>query len=56
MSALDLVWSVFVGGTEVNDYYLTLSQAEELADDYEEDGYDEIYLVSTDGEEIMVKE
>ena len=36
----DACYSVFVGGTEVNDYYLTLEQAEYLKFEWEEDGYD----------------
>ncbi len=37
-------YSVYVGGTEVNDYYLDLNRATDLADDYELDGYDEIWI------------
>jgi hypothetical protein len=38
-------YSVFVGGTEVNDYYLTLKEARELAYDYEvEQGYQDVFV------------
>lgn len=38
-------FSVFVDGTEVNDYYLTLEDAEYIADMYESDGYDKVEIV-----------
>ena len=38
------LFSVWVGGVEVNDYYLTLEQAEELAREYELDGYDDVQI------------
>jgi len=38
------VFTVWVGGVEVNDYYLTLEQAEELAKEYELDGYDDVII------------
>lgn len=39
-------YSVFVGGTEVNEYYLTLQQAREIAYDYEvEGGYDDVFVL-----------
>ena len=34
-------YSVWVGGMEVNDEYLTLREAEDLAWEYRDDGYDE---------------
>ena len=37
-------YSVWVGGTEVNDYYLTETLAEELANEYIEDGYDDVKI------------
>ena len=33
------VYSVFIGGTEVNDYFLTYKQAMNLAFDYFNDNY-----------------
>lgn len=41
-------YSVWVGGVEVNDYYLTKEQAEELAELYKADGYDDIEIVEAD--------
>lgn len=38
------LYTVWVGGTEVNDYYLTYEEAMDLADDYIEDGYDDVSI------------
>lgn len=35
---------VWVGGVEVNDYYLTLAEANKLADEYKADGYDDVII------------
>lgn len=37
-------WSVWVGGIEVNDYYLTKDEAENLAEEYRQDGYDDVVI------------
>lgn len=37
-------YTVWVGGTEVNNYYLTKKEAENLAFEYEDDGYDDIII------------
>lgn len=37
-------YSVWVGSAEVNDYYLSLDDAIELAHEYEEDGYDNVVI------------
>lgn len=37
-------FTVWVGGSEVNDYLLTLVQAIELADVYIDDGYDDVKI------------
>jgi hypothetical protein len=38
-------YTVWVGGTEVNDYYLeSEADAEKLADEYREDGYDDVIV------------
>ena len=37
-------YSVWVGGTEVNDYYLSLYEAQELAKEYEQDGYQDVKI------------
>lgn len=49
-------WSVFVGGSEVNNHYLTKDEAKELADEYVSDGYDEVYIVDTNGNQELIKE
>lgn len=49
-------YSVFVGGAEVNDFYLTLPEAKRLAQEYADDGYDQVVIVSIHGEETIVKE
>lgn len=36
--------TVWVGGIEVNDYYLTQNEAEELANDYKAKGYDDVVI------------
>jgi len=37
-------YSVWVGGTEVNDVYLTKDEADTLAMEYIEDGYDDVFV------------
>ena len=37
-------FSVWVGGTEVNDQLLTREEAENLAFEYEKDGYDDVII------------
>lgn len=37
-------YSVWVGGVEVNDYYLTEKEAEALAEEYRQDGYDDVQV------------
>ncbi len=37
-------YSVWVGGVEVNDYYLNLDQAENLADEYIIDNHDDVVI------------
>lgn len=38
------VYSVWVGSCEVNDHYLSLDDAIELAHEYEDDGYDNVVV------------
>jgi len=38
-------YSVWVGGGEVNDAYLTYLEAVALAEAYEKDGYDDVLIV-----------
>ena len=35
---------VWVGGTEVNDYALTFEEAENLAQEYIDDGHDDVAI------------
>lgn len=37
-------FSVWVGGIEVNDYYLTKKEAEDLAKEYRKEGYDDVKI------------
>ena len=39
------VWSVWVGGAEVNDYQLGLRDAQDLAREFTDDGYDDVYVL-----------
>ena len=43
-------WIVWAGGTEVNDYYLDKAKAEQLANKYKSEGYDDIKI-----EMVMLK-
>lgn len=38
---------VWVGGIEVNDHYLTEEEAKNLADEYLDDDYDDVYIENT---------
>ena len=42
------MYCVWVGGVEVNDRYLTKEEAEDLADVYEEDGYEDVVIEAVD--------
>tara|TARA_Y100000389_G_scaffold203324_1_gene251405 strand:+ start:1526 stop:1684 length:159 start_codon:yes stop_codon:yes gene_type:complete len=48
---LEKKFTVWVGGVEVNDYLLTLQEAEELAEDYEMDGYDDVIIEDVSDED-----
>ncbi len=37
-------YTVWVGGSEVNDSYLTKDEAEKLAFEYEDEGYDDVII------------
>ena len=37
-------YSVWVGDGEVNDYYLTKNEARILAQEYKDDGYDDVFI------------
>ena len=38
------LYTVWVGGVEVNDYLLTLEQAESIAKNWIDDGYDDVQI------------
>jgi len=37
-------WTVWVGGVEINDHYLTHARALEVAKTWKSDGYDDVAL------------
>ena len=41
---MNKVWTVWVGGGEVNDYLLDYETALRVAQSYIEDGYDEVVI------------
>lgn len=44
MAEKDKRFIVWVGGVEVNDVLLTKEEAEDLAFEYEDDGYDDVVI------------
>tara|TARA_R100000700_G_C3095401_1_gene94867 strand:+ start:394 stop:534 length:141 start_codon:yes stop_codon:yes gene_type:complete len=38
------IYSVWVGGTEINDYYIPKHKAKQLANQYIQDGYDDVKI------------
>lgn len=42
MTMPECTYTVFVGGCEVNDFLLTKQQARNLAQEYIDDGYDDV--------------
>ena len=42
-------FSVWVGGVEVNDHYLTEAQAKALAEQYRNEGYDDVSIEEVKG-------
>jgi hypothetical protein len=44
------IYTVWVGGIEVNDYLLTWSDAHTLAARYTDEGYDDVQITSTEGD------
>ena len=41
-------YSVWVGGVEVNAYYLTKEQAESVSQGYQDEGYDDVVITRTE--------
>jgi hypothetical protein len=39
-----MIWSVWVGGSEVNDHSLTKDKAESVAQDWKDEGYDDVQV------------
>jgi hypothetical protein len=37
-------YSVWVGETEVNDYFISLDEAQDIAKEYEQDGYQDVKI------------
>lgn len=48
------VYSVWAGGTEVNDHYLSLDEAFNLADVFEREGYEDICIEKVFSQEIKL--
>ena len=51
MTRIDNVWTVWVGGTEVNDYYMAKDKALSLASYWEGMGYDDVKVQGKQGED-----
>lgn len=47
---MNKIYTVFVGGTEVNDYLLTREEAIDLRDYYLDQNYDDVMIVMVEGE------
>jgi hypothetical protein len=39
-----MIYCVYVGGTEVNDFHMSKSEAFSLANEFFLDGYDDVYI------------
>ena len=38
-------YTIFVGGLEINDFYLSKKQADDLAAEYISQGYDDVFIM-----------
>ena len=45
------IFSVWVGGNEVNDYFLNIEEARELADKFKKEGYSDVVIQNMSEEE-----
>ncbi len=45
------IYSVYVGACEINDFYLTKSQAKDLKQYWNDEGYTDVQIVKTNEEE-----
>ena len=43
-------FSVWVGGSEVNDYALTIEQAQQWANQYKQEGYEDVAITKVQGD------
>ena len=43
-----MMYTVFVGGAEVADYLLTKTMAEQVANNWRDMGYDNVYVVEVE--------
>lgn len=41
-------YTIYVGGVEVSDYYLTKTIAEQVANNWRDMGYDDVYVVEVE--------
>jgi hypothetical protein len=48
----DKTWTVWVNGSEVIDYYVTLEEAKRIEEHYVAEGYDEVFIDKHTQEEI----
>ena len=48
MRKFHIGYTVYVGGVEGNDYYLSKDEALELADEWELDGYNDVEVVEVE--------
>ena len=44
MESIERIYSVWVGASEVNDYYLEYNDAQDLANVYIKQGYDDVII------------
>ena len=44
-------WTVWVGGSEVNDHYITYEEAVRLAEIWKADGYEDTQITNTEGQQ-----
>ena len=47
------IFSVYIGGIEVNDYQLTLNDAKSLANVYLNNGYDDVQIFNLIKNEVL---
>ena len=49
---MDTVYVVWVGGVEVNDYYMDKKDAEHMAEFYKDEGYDDVVIQELNRKEV----